>query len=145
MREFVAGGRRKSAFTLIELMIVVTIVAILALIAMPLYTANTVGAVMSEGIAGATVIRDQLRVYLAQNSTYAGATYTSATNNIGIESQDLNGKYFAPTDYSMTVVSSSQFLITVAPPSKSSITTLHYQINQDGSETSGSGFYTTGN
>ena len=57
MRKLIQGLRRKQAFTLVELMIVVTIVAILALIAIPLYSANTTAAVMSEGVSGCGTIR----------------------------------------------------------------------------------------
>ena len=67
--------RRTRAFTLVELMIVVTIVAILALIAIPLYSANTVSSMMSEGIAGAGSIRTAMRTYYAANgNSYTGAS-----------------------------------------------------------------------
>ena len=56
MRKLIQSMRRKQAFTLVELMIVVTIVAILALIAIPLYSANTTAAIMSEGVSGAGTI-----------------------------------------------------------------------------------------
>ena len=57
MRKLIQSLRRKQAFTLVELMIVVTIIAILALIAIPLYSANTTAAIMSEGVAGAGTLR----------------------------------------------------------------------------------------
>ncbi len=134
--------RRIGAFTLIELMIVVTIVAILALVAIPLYTANTVSAIMSEGVAGAGMMRSQMRVYLSQQGTYTGAVYTASSNNISIGPTDLCGKYFKPSDYTLTVSSNSMYTIKAGPPTNTSRTGLpYYQIDQDGSE---SGTYTTG-
>jgi len=122
--------RRKDAFTLVELMIVVTIVAILALIAIPLYSANTTAAIMSEGVAGAGTVRTALRTYYSQNGGYTGATIA----NLVLGPSDLEGKYFAQTDYSLSGVSASTYLVTAGPPSKTTRTTLHYSIDQNGSE-----------
>jgi prepilin-type N-terminal cleavage/methylation domain-containing protein len=123
--------RRKEAFTLVELMIVVTIVAILALIAIPLYSANTTAAVMAEGVAGAGTIRSALRIYYSQNGTYTGATMS----NISIGTTDLQGKYFAQTDYTLPTVTSSTYVIKAGPPSLTTRTGMpYYEINQLGSE-----------
>ena len=91
MTKLVRRMRRKDAFTLVELMIVVTIVAILALIAIPLYSANTTAAIMSEGVAGAGTMRTALRTYYSQNGSYTGATYPG-TLTVGAE--DLQGQVF---------------------------------------------------
>ena len=103
MRKLIPIARRKQAFTLVELMIVVTIVAILALIAIPLYSANTIAAIMSEGVSGAGTIRTALRVYYSQNGTFVGATLPSGgtAGTLQIGATDLQGKYFAQRDYSM--------------------------------------------
>jgi prepilin-type N-terminal cleavage/methylation domain-containing protein len=144
MRKFIRRTYSTGAFTLIELMIVVTIVAILALIAIPLYTANTAASIMSEGVAGTGMLRDQMRVYYSQQQTYAGATYSATSNNISVGTSDLCGKYFAPGDYALTGVTSSEYTITAGPPSLTTKTSLQYQVNQLGSETTGTGFYNSG-
>jgi type IV pilus assembly protein PilA len=131
--------RRKWAFTLVELMIVVTIVAILALIAIPLYSANTTAAIMSEGVSGAGTIRTALRTYYAQNGAYTGATLPSGPSTPGsltIAWTDLQGKYFAPGDYSLVSVGASTYTIKAGPPSQTTKVPsgVYYQINQLGSE-----------
>ena len=131
MRRLSRGPRRKGAFTLVELMIVVTIVAILALIAIPLYSANTTASIMAEGVAGAGTIRSALRIYYSQNGTYTGATMTT----LAIGSTDLQGKYFAQTDYTLPTVTSSTYVIKAGPPSLTTRANMpYYEINQLGSE-----------
>jgi prepilin-type N-terminal cleavage/methylation domain-containing protein len=120
------------AFTLVELMIVVTIVAILALVAIPLYSANTTSSIMSEGIAGAGSIRTAMRTYYAANgNSYSGATL----NNLMINLVDLNGKYFSQSDYSLTNVTASTYVVKAGPPSQVSRSGMpYYTIDQNGSE-----------
>jgi prepilin-type N-terminal cleavage/methylation domain-containing protein len=134
-----AGWRigRKQAFTLVELMIVVTIVAILALIAIPLYSANTTAAIMAEGIAGAGTIRSAMRIYQAQYGSYTGATLPSGGSGgtLQIGTTDLQGKYFAQTDYSLIGVSASTYTVKAGPPSLTTRTGMpYYEINQAGTE-----------
>ena len=126
---------RKRAFTLVELMIVVTIVAILALIAIPLYSANTTAAIMAEGVAGAGTIRSALRIYQAQNGSYTGATLPSGGSGgtLQIGTTDLQGKYFAQTDYSLVSVSSSTYTVKAGPPSLTTRSGMpYYEINRAG-------------
>ena len=136
MRKFIQNMGRGQAFTLVELMIVVTIVAILALIAIPLYSANTTAAIMSEGVAGSGTIRTALRTYYAQNNSYTGATLptSSTAGTLQIAWPDLQGKYFASSDYSLVSVTASTYTIKAGPPSQTTKTTQYYQINQLGSE-----------
>ena len=137
MRKWRQRVGRAGAFTLVELMIVVTIVAILALIAIPLYSANTTAAIMSEGVAGTGTIRTALRNYYAQNSTYAGATLptSSASGTLTLAWADLQGKYFASGDYSLVSVTASTYTIKAGPPSQTIRTGMpYYQIDQNGSE-----------
>ena len=131
MKKLLRRMRRVRAFTLVELMIVVTIVAILALIAIPLYSANTTASIMSEGVSGAGTIRTALRIYGSQNGTFTGATMST----LQIGATDLEGKYFAQTDYSLLSVTASTYTIKAGPPSKTTRSGMpYYQINQLGSE-----------
>ena len=132
MKKTTGQKGRAVAFTLVELMIVVTIVAILALIAIPLYAANTTASMMSEGIAAAGTIRTALRTYYAANgSSYSGATM----GNLMINLVDLQGKYFASGDYSLTNVTASTYLIKAGPPSHTNRAGMpYYSIDQNGSE-----------
>ena len=130
--------RRAGAFTLVELMIVVTIVAILALIAIPLYSANTTSAIMSEGIAGCGSIRVALATYYAVNRSYAGATLptSSGSGTLQLVWNDLQGKYFAPGDYSLVSVTGSTYTIKANTPSQTPkiASGIYYQVDQGGSE-----------
>ena len=126
--------RRSGAFTLVELMIVVVIVAVLALVAIPLYQSNVTAAKMSEGIAGVGTIRTAMRVYAASNAgSYAGVVGLSDVN---ISASDLEGKYFDGTSYAISNVTATTYTITAT------MGTNTYIIDQDGVE---SGTFTTGN
>jgi prepilin-type N-terminal cleavage/methylation domain-containing protein len=126
------------AFTLVELMIVCTIIAILSMVAIPMYTAYTTSAIVSEGVAGAGAIRTAMRIYLSQHGTYVGATLPSDVNTPGtlaIGPIDLEGKYFAQSDYTLTNVSASTYYIKAGPPSRTNRPDMpYYAIDQDGSE-----------
>ena len=134
---------RLGAFTLIELMIVVVIVAILAMVAVPLYRANVTHAKMSEGLAAVGSIRTAFRVYAAgHNDTYpdlSGADGTELWDDLNIPASDLNGKYFDAEDYEVNS-NPSLYRITATEP----LSGLIYEINQDGAEKTGDGYYTTG-
>jgi len=132
MRKLMLQMRRKQAFTLVELMIVVTIVAILALVAIPLYSQNTIGAIMSEGVSGAGTIKTAERVYFSQNNTYGTLAQLQTANLIG--ATDLNGKYFQQANYAVT--GGATFLITVtAPAAAKAAAGQTYIVDNTGAET----------
>ena len=142
MHALVSQSRRSGAFTLIELMIVVVIVAILALVAIPLYQGNVIAAKMSEGIAGCGTIRTAFRTYAAShagNYPVLTAQNGSQLSVLGIGATDLAGKYFAVTNY---VVTSDATTYTITATLPNYTPTQTYIINQAGVE---SGTYTTGN
>jgi prepilin-type N-terminal cleavage/methylation domain-containing protein len=122
------------AFTLVELMIVVVIVAILALVAIPLYQGNVAQARFSEGIAGVGTIRTSLRVYAASHGgdypTIPADTTADELAGYGLTvgDEDLVGKYFGNADY--TVVSTSTTYTVAATMDGQT-----YSVDQDGDET----------
>jgi hypothetical protein len=96
-----------------------------------LYAEDTDAAIMCEGVSGAGTIRTAMRIYFSQNGTYAGATM----KNIQIGDADLEGKYFAQSDYSLTGVTATTYLIKAGPPSKVKMRKKpYYTIDQTGRE-----------
>ena len=133
---------RYGAFTLIELMIVVVIVAILAMVAVPIYQANVTQAKMSEGIAGVGSIRTAFRVYAAtHNGTYPVLTAVdgSGLSVLNIASTDLDGKYFENDNYAVTSTATTYTLTATEEGSGTK-----YEIDENGDETTGTGYYSTG-
>jgi prepilin-type N-terminal cleavage/methylation domain-containing protein len=99
--------KKKSAFTLIELIVVVIIVAILASLAVPLMAGQTARARASELEAGLGTIRTALRAIQAEDGTFpiiaAGSPVVG--NVLGINAGDLTGRWAEDNDY--TVVSTN--------------------------------------
>jgi len=125
----------RGAFTLVELMIVVVIVAILAAVAVPIYRGNVEAARMSEGIAGCGTIRTAARVYIAMHSSLPEDVDLA---ELGIEDDDLDGRYFDVDSYTFTRDAATEYTISAE------LGDLTYEIDEDGLETSGDGYFTTG-
>ena len=133
------GFSARRAFTLVELMIVV---AILAMVAIPLYRGSVEAARMSEGIAGAGSIRSAMRVYASSHDgeyPVLTAADGAGLDVIHVADVDLVGKFFGNADYSVTSTLAG-YDITATDPD----TGLIYEIDEAGIETTGSGYYTSG-
>ncbi len=99
------GTRRH--FTLIELMVVVIIVAVLAAVAVPLYSSQVNRAKATEAVAGLGAIRSAQRVYKSEHGTYATVAAgsisnapTDATPGLGLDFSD--NKYFNNASFATT-------------------------------------------
>jgi len=128
------GSALRAAFTLVELMIVVVIVAILATVSVPIYKASIKDAQMSEGIAGCGTIRMAAKMQIAKTGSIADATLETLGFDTS-ENGDLDGKYFKASndDYTFTPnANGTSFTVSVTHPNDEDMT---YTIDQDGNET----------
>ena len=95
--------RKNRAFTLIELMVVIMIVAILAAVLVPMIHGRINRARWSEGMAGAGTIATCLRAYCVEQGVDQVAA--PALADIGLTAGDLQGNHFASGDYTITALS----------------------------------------
>jgi type IV pilus assembly protein PilE len=65
--------QRQSAFTLIELMVTIAIIAILAGVALPSYTQYVVRGKLLEGISNLQAMRTKMELYYQDNRSFVGA------------------------------------------------------------------------
>jgi type II secretory pathway pseudopilin PulG len=72
--------KKPSAFTLIELMLVVAVVITLALIAIPSYSKSKNRALQKEAISNLKLIAAGERIYKMESNSYVGCSCTSAAN-----------------------------------------------------------------
>jgi prepilin-type N-terminal cleavage/methylation domain-containing protein len=137
-------GRNQKGFTMVELMIVVTIIGLLATIAMPMFQLVPERSKSTEAVTALGLIRSAMRVYYVEHGTFANPSVFSdgaqVTNGglLGVTDRDLEGRYFssecytfsgAPTANSFTIEcdgsnSTAQF--------GSEVSTLVVTIDQDG-------------
>ena len=84
---------QQDGFTLIELMIVITVIGIVVAIALPSYQ-NYVGRVQAiEGIQVTDSLRSEIGVWLAEHKAFPDATAVGSTGFIGSQASNIQGKY----------------------------------------------------
>lgn len=95
--------KRRTGFTMVELMVVVLIVGILAAVAVPLMSGRIDASKWSEGKAAMGTIASALRAYVAEKGSLSKAP--SKLSDIGLSDADLDGTYFTHEAYKITSAS----------------------------------------
>lgn len=132
----------KAGFTLVELMVVAIIVALLAAVAIPLMSANRKRAASTEGEAGLGTIRTALRAVYAEKGRYdrnlsdvpigAGAVAGVVP---GIQTNDLNGRYFIDSNYSITAIGQNGYTLQVSGSTNPNVAGVTITLNEQGAFT----------
>jgi len=112
--------RKRSAFTLIELLIVVIIVAVLAAVGVPMLSANVARAKATEAEAGLGSIRTVLRTIHAELGVYPTAAAGDVVKTklaTYFKDGDLDGKYYDEAAYKfLTATDADTFCVGIASP-----------------------------
>jgi len=128
------GKKTRNAFTIIELMVVILIVAILAAVAVPIYWGRMDSAKWSEGKAMMGTIASAIRVYHT-NAGHSGAPpanlWIGDPCNLGFYSGDLQGTYFSNDCFSFEVTSMDPLIFAVIARHPT-LNPQEYTLNQDG-------------
>ncbi len=90
---------KRNAFTMVELMIVIVIVAILAAVVTPMLRGRMEKAKWSEAMAGCSAIATAVRSWAAENSGSTSTPTTPTLDQLGFTTEDLDGKYFDKGNY----------------------------------------------
>ena len=125
--------KRRSGFTLVELMVVAIIVAILAAVAIPLMSGSKRRAMATEAEAGLGTCRTALRAYFAEHNDYGSDGVGKPVTDIeGIRSGDLSGTYFTDGDYTYTVYESGSNYTLYCSGSTGDVVGVSISLNRDG-------------
>ena len=104
-----------AAFTLVELMVVILIVAILAAVALPVMRNRVDAAKWSEGKAIMGSIATSIRAWCAEKDLRYSGTLPTTLAELGFAVVDCTGTYFVDNDF--------EFVITdVGPPPQFTVT-----------------------
>jgi type IV pilus assembly protein PilE len=88
----------KKGYTMLEVVVAVSIVAMLAMFALPRYTRLIEKSRATEGILLLNTLRTAQRRYFAEHGTYPGTSGTMTfPNDLGLTADDIRAKYFVAT------------------------------------------------
>ncbi|MBN2565314.1 MAG: prepilin-type N-terminal cleavage/methylation domain-containing protein [Candidatus Eisenbacteria bacterium] len=97
--------RDNRGFTLVELMIAVTVIGILATVAIPMFQVVPERSKSTEAVTALGLIRSAMRIYYVEHGSYANAALftdgAQVTNGgmLGVTDSDLMGRYFSSECY----------------------------------------------
>src|SRR5688572_12538727 len=109
-------------FTLIELMVVVAIIAILAAIAMPMYSDYLTRGKIAEAVSTLSDMRTRLEQYFQDNRTYVGACVAGTLAPIP------TGKYFT---YACPTLTATTFTVTATGVAAQGTSGFVYTLDQN--------------
>ena len=139
-----SGGRNERGFTLTELMIVVTVIGVLATVAIPMFQVVPERSKSTEAVTALGLVRSAMRIYYVEHGTFANAASfgdgDSVTNGglLDVHANDLAGRYFsaecysfdgAPTGNSFTIECDGSLS---TAPFASEVSSIVVTIDQDG-------------
>ena len=116
----------RKGFTLIELMVVITIVGILAAVAVPIIRGRIDSARWSEGKAAMGTIATAVRMYAAEKGTSGNYGKNLPTlEELGFNAGDFKGRYFDISNYVVekTSYKKSEFKYKIKATAPAGITT----------------------
>lgn len=91
-------------FTLIEVMVVIGVISVLAAIAWPMFTEQSLKNGRANAVIALTRISNELNKYYSDNEGYTGYTVSTAVNN-GLKNYTIT----------LTQLTASQFTVTATP------------------------------
>ena len=129
---------------MVELMIVVTIIGLLATIAIPMFQLVPQRSKSTEAVTALGLIRSSMRIYYVEHGTFAnpsvfsdGAQVTSG-GLLGVSNNDLAGRYFSTESYTFDgAPTANSFTIECdgsqsTAPFASEVATIVVTMDQDG-------------
>jgi len=132
--------RQAAGFTLIELMIVVAIIAILAAIAVPIYSDYITRGKLTEAQNNLSALRVQMEQYFQDNRTYLDTAGANCGVPMPTTGSNSTVKYFT---YTCAATSSSYKITAAGATTQTANFTFTIDNNNNRATSNANGWYTT--